>query len=159
MSKLSASVHFNVPPERAWSVVTDFEHAAENIEGIKKLEILTPGVTGKGFRWRETRMMFKKEATEEMEISEWVPPKYYTTEAESCGCHYTCKISLTPEAGGTRVEMSMDAKPLTLPAKIMSGVMGWMMSGSIRKLFEKDLNDLKRHAEGRTSSSTAPAGA
>ena len=92
--------------------------------------------------------MFKKEATEEMEITEWAPPKYYVTEAESCGCHYRCTIALTPEAGGTRVEMSLDAKPMNFPAKVMSALMGWMMAGACRKAFDKDLADLKRHVEG-----------
>lgn len=150
MATFTTSILFNAPQQRVWEVITDFENAAERVQAIKKLEILTPGVVGKGMRFRETRIMFKKEATEEMEISEWVPPKRYVTEAESCGCHYRCTFACTSEGSGTRVEVTMEAKPLSLPAKIMSAIMTNLMAGSIRKAFEKDLNDLKRVAEAGT---------
>jgi hypothetical protein len=156
MTTIATSAHFSAPPERVWSVLSDFEHAAGRIEAIRKIEILTPGPVGKGTRFRETRMMFKKEATEEMEITEWVPPRRYVLECESCGCHYRSAVSCTPEENGTRVEMSMEAKPLSFAAKILGALMGWMMAGACRKAFEKDLSDLKRHVEG---GATAPAAA
>ena len=44
-----------------------------NISGIQKVEILSDTTEGEGHRWRETREMFGKEATEDMEITHYNP--------------------------------------------------------------------------------------
>lgn len=147
MPRVETGIHFSAPQDAVWAHITDLERAEERIQGIKKLELLTDGPIGKGSRFRETRVMFGKEATEEMEITGWNPPNSYTIEAESHGCHYTSVISLEPEGDGTRVSISFEGQPLTFGAKVMSGLMGWMMKGACRKAFEADFNDLKKSLE------------
>ena len=130
-----------------WEVVTDLAGAPDRIAAIKSLEVLTEQPFGVGTRWRETRAMFGKEATEEMEVSAVTPGESYTTEAESCGCHYTCVVRVAPDGTGSRLSMSMAAKPLTLVARVMSVVMMPMMRGMVVKAFAKDLADIKAAAE------------
>jgi len=154
MAEAKSSMHIDAPQQQVWDAVTDLHNAADRIEGIAKMEVLTDGPVGKGTRFRETRIMFRKEATEEMEITEWDPPNAYTTECSSHGCHYTSVIRCVPDGNGTRVEMSLDAKPLTAGAKVMSTLLGWMMKGACAKAFAKDLEDIKQYVEG----SPAPAG-
>jgi len=74
MKPLACQINIAAPSALVWSVVTDIERAAENIPAIKSVEILDGPRTGKGLRWRETRVMFGREATEVMEIAEWKPP-------------------------------------------------------------------------------------
>lgn len=158
MTPIAATVYINAPLERVWDFVSDIERAANMIEAIKRIELLTPGPVGKGTRFKETRVMFKKDATEEMEITEWAPPRRYVLECDSCGCHYRSAVSCIAEGDGTRVEMSMEAKPLSAVAKIMALLISRMMAGSMRKAFAKDLNDIKRAVEaGVAVSSTAAA--
>ena len=157
MDPITASKHFNASLETVWEVMADLENAADRIQAIVKLEVLTDGPVGLGTRFRETRIMFKKEATEEMEITAWDPPNSYTTEADGCGCHYICVITCEGDGDGTNVTMSMSVVPLTTFGKIMGALMGWMMKGACVKAFAKDLDDLKAFVESSGAASTQPA--
>ena len=125
---------------------TDFEHAADNVSGIERLEILTDGPVGKGTRFRETRIMFNREATEEMEITQWENGKSYTVEAESCGAHYSTKFTVEPQGASTLVRMDMQVRPLTMAARLMAPL-GWLMKGAVKKCVEADMDDLKQGLE------------
>ena len=157
MDPIIVSNHVDAPLEMVWEVVADIENAADRIQAIVKLEVLTDGPVGQGTRFRETRIMFKKEATEEMEITVWDPPNSYTTEADGCGCHYTTMITCEGDGDGTTVTMSMSIVPLTTFGKIMGALMGWMMRGAGVKAFAKDLDDLKIFVESSPSASARPA--
>ncbi|MBM4108632.1 MAG: SRPBCC family protein [Phycisphaerae bacterium] len=146
MKQVVAIETMDVPPERAFSVLTDLAHAAGRVKGITKLEVLTPGMVGKGTRFRETRVMFGKEATEEMEITAFDPPRSYTVEAWSHGCHYVSVLAVRPDEAGSVVEMTFSATPLSFMAKVLSPLMG-LMARSCRKMMRQDLADLKAAAE------------
>jgi carbon monoxide dehydrogenase subunit G len=148
MPTVSTSIYFDAPQDRVWEVVTDLANAADRISAIMRLELLTDGPVGMGTRFRETRVMFRKEASEEMEITEWDPPHRYVTEAESHGARYRTTISCTPDGDRTRVEMTMEATPLSFFAKLMGVALGWMMKGVCRRAFETDLEDLRSVIEG-----------
>ncbi len=135
-------------PERVFAVCTDFANITANIPSIKKMEILTPGPVGKGTRFRETRVMFGKEATETMEIADFVPGRSVSISGFSCGTRFLTRFDFHSEGSGTRVEMKMEFTPETLFAKLMSPL-GWLMAGSMKKVIEQDLDDVKAVAEGR----------
>jgi carbon monoxide dehydrogenase subunit G len=145
---VSVSRQVDAPPAQVWAIVTDFAGAPQRISAIKRLEVITDGPVGKGTRFRETRIMFKKEATEEMTITAWNPPYNYAIECESCGAHFRSVISCTPasDGAGTIIEMSMATKPISFMAKLMSPL-GKLFAGACMKACEQDLNDLKRAAE------------
>ena len=148
MAKLQISRQVNASPQRVFEVFTDFDHAAENISQIKKLEVLTPGSIGKGTRFKETRVMMGHEATETMEIVDYEPLKTYSVGCTSCGCSYLSRFDFVPENGGTRVDMSFEGKPLTFMAKLMSPL-GWFMMGTMKKCMEGDVEDLQKVAEAK----------
>ena len=155
MGPITASKHLSAPLETVWEAIANFENAADRIQTIVKLEVLTDGPIGLGTRFREARIMFKKEATEEMEITTWNPPNSYTTEADGCGCHYTTVITCEGDGDGARVTMTMSIVPLTTFGKIMGALMGWMMKGACTKAFDKDLEDLKVFVESSPSAQPA----
>ena len=148
MSTLTLNRHISAPPERVFTLTTDVEAFPKVVPGIKKTELLTPGPVGRGTRFRETREMFGKEATETMEFVEFSPPTGYTIGCTSCGVEYRTSFDLrAAPAGGTDLVMTMDCRPVTLFAKVVSPVMGLMMKGTMRKLLEADLDAVKRAAE------------
>ncbi len=157
MGPITASKHLRAPLETVWEVMAEFDNAADRIQAIVKLEVLTDGPVGLGTRFRETRIMFKKEATEEMEITAWDPPNSYTTEADGCGCHYTTVITCEGDGDGTKVTISMSIAPLTTFGKIMGALMGLMMKSAGAKAFAKDLEDLKAFVESSDTASAQPA--
>jgi len=55
--------HIAAPPMRVFAAASDFRNAPQRIHGIKKVEMLSTGPVGVGTRFKETRVLFKKEAT------------------------------------------------------------------------------------------------
>jgi uncharacterized membrane protein len=148
MAQFSVRRTIAAPIEAVFALAADFANAPKHVSGIKRVEMLTDGPVRVGTRFRETRVMFGKEATEEMEVVALTPPHGYVLGSETCGCRYRCEIRLTPAANGTDVVMNFDAQPLTFFAKIMCKLMGFMMK-SVSKACEQDLEDLKAAVESR----------
>jgi carbon monoxide dehydrogenase subunit G len=143
------------PVATVFARASDVRGWADCISGIERVEVLTDGPIGVGTRFRETRIMFKKEATEEMEITAFEPPRRYALAGESCGCRYQTEITCEPAgASKTRVRMTFESTPLTFAAKVLSVLMRPMMKMMV-KTCGRDLDDLKAAIEG--SSTSAPA--
>ena len=103
MATISVSTNVAAPIDQVFKVYTEIEKAAERIPDITALEVLSEGPFGEGTRWRETRVIMKKEATEEMWVTDVDPPNSYTVASESHGMKYSTLFSFTPEGDGTRV--------------------------------------------------------
>ena len=151
MASVKVSVTIAAPVERVFEVMTDLENAPNRVSGIKSLELLTPKPVGSGTRFRETRVMFGKEATEEMEITRFDPPRSYTVEAESHGTHYTSVLTFTPRGNSpqpmTDVDMTFEGRPLTTMSKVMGAVMMPFFRKACEKAMAQDLHDLKKAIE------------
>ena len=133
-------------PERVFEVATDLRNMPETMSAIDSLEVLTAGPFGEGTRWRETRTLHGRQATEEMWVTGFDPPRSYVVEAESHGAHYRTELRFLPEEDGTRVTFVFGARPVSFLARLFS-VLSWLMLKSLRKALEQDLEDLKRAAE------------
>jgi carbon monoxide dehydrogenase subunit G len=144
--QIKVSKDINAPIERVFDVFSDITQAEQRVAGISKVEILSDVKQGKGTHWRETRVMFGREATEEMEISAFNPNQSYEVVAESRGMKYHTIYTFTSNGDITRVEMVFSGKPMTLVAKLMSPL-GMLMQGPARKALDADMDDLKRVAE------------
>ncbi len=146
MGRITLNKFIDAPPERVFEVFADLRNAAGRVSAITKIEMLTDGPVGVGTRWRETRVMFKKEATETIEITAFDPPRSYTTLANSCGCRYECAFRFEPQDQGTRVTVEFAWTAQSLLAKLMAPL-GKLMASTCMKAFDKDLSELKAHCE------------
>lgn len=149
MAIVAIEKHTEASPDDVFALATDFRRAAERFRAITKTEVFTEGPTRLGTRFRETQIMFKREASEEMEVTRFDPPKGYDLSAESNGCRYLIALRFKPNGKGTQVEMKFDGTPLSFFSKLMSAVMMPMMLNSMKKACEGDLNDLKTAAESQ----------
>ena len=87
--KIKAKVSIKGKKEDVWDVITDIEGSVERISAIESVEILEKPATGiLGLKWKETRTMFGKEATEIMWVTDAKENEYYQTRAESHGALY-----------------------------------------------------------------------
>ncbi|MEM1329374.1 MAG: SRPBCC family protein [Planctomycetota bacterium] len=143
---MAVETRIEAPVDRVFAMSCDFENAVNVIEAIKKVEMLTDGPVRVGTRFRETRVMFGRETTEEMEVTALTPGKSYEISADSCGCDLTCLVWFQPDGDATRLGFDMRSKPRTLAAKVMSPL-GALMAGSMRKALLSDLESIKRAAE------------
>jgi uncharacterized membrane protein len=158
MKTLEVSQTVRAPIESVFAVASDLPRAAEFISAITEIEMLTDGPVGEGTKWRETRMMFGRKATEVMWITEWDPPNGYVVEARSHGSHYMTSLSYEAlGAGETRIRMTFGATAETVMAKVMMLVCAFMTK-TIIKCFEADLRDIKTYCEAGGSGQTGESG-
>ncbi|HEX7259689.1 MAG TPA: SRPBCC family protein [Candidatus Saccharimonadia bacterium] len=145
--KIADSIHIDAPIEKVFGVFTDLESASARIKAITKLEIIDgPSSMQVGTKWRETRTLFGKEATEVMWVTELVQNANYAVEAESHGTKYHSKYFFKQNGGATDVEMVFEAEPVSTSARLMS-FMGFLFAGATKKALHKDLEDLKAVCE------------
>ncbi|MFI4898454.1 MAG: SRPBCC family protein [Phycisphaerales bacterium JB059] len=139
------------PVERAFAAFTDFDFAAETIEGIKGFEVLTEGGFREGARFRETRVMGKKERTEEMWVSAYEAGRGYTISAASCGCEMHFDHSFRAVEGGSEVEMAGRMRAVSLGAKLTRPL--WpLMNVWMKKCVNKDLDEMIGRIEAEAAS-------
>ncbi len=146
MAAVTIEKRIEAAPERVFAVATDLDDLTETISGIVSVEVLTEGPVGHGTRWRETRVLHGRRATEEMGITGFDPPRSFVVEAASHGAEYRTEFRFEPEGAGTRVTLVFSARPVRLLARVLS-VLSAAMMGSVRKAIEQDLEDVKRAAE------------
>lgn len=135
--------------KRTWAVATDLAHAVDVITAITALERLDGGdAFALGTRWRETRRMFGREATEEMAVTHLDPGRSYVVESDSGGTHYVSKLSVDALGEArSRIEMSFDAESSGLVARALEVTIGRLLVGSLRKELARDLADIAAAAE------------
>lgn len=149
MALMEITKRIEAPVEDVFEAFTDFAGAAEHVQGIKRVEMLTDGPPRVGTRWRETRIMYGREATETLEITAFEPNRRYTAGCNACGCRLESTFLFQPEGDATRVRVTMDGQPLTTFAKLMAPLTRWMMGPSMKKCMDKDIEDLKKVVEKR----------
>ena len=146
MAHFTIGKHVNATRGEVFAIASDFQNAAQNIRGIERLQVLTDGPIGLGTRFRETRVMFGKDSTEEKEITAFDPPEGYTVENDACGMHYRAEYRFIPDIAGTHLRVTFDTRPVTFLAKLMSPL-AMLMTGSLKKCIDASLEDLKVAAE------------
>ena len=72
MPSLTVTKEIGAPPDLVFATVADIENFSQAVPHIVDVEILSETRRGVGTRFRETRLMGGKEATAEMEVTEYV---------------------------------------------------------------------------------------
>ena len=131
-----------------WNVISNIAEAPRYMSGIVATQILSKPEEGLlGLRWKETRVLYGKQADEILEIIEVVPKKSYTVVAFNHGMRYHSRMQVIPKDSLSILKMSFTATPKTLSAKIMSNVMWPFIRKSMNTILLQDLRDIKKQAE------------
>lgn len=148
--KIQSTITINADVSTVFDVFTDLTKTTEYISGITGLEVLEgPARLTVGTKWKETRKIFGKEATETMWVTAIAKNKSYTVEAQSNGTKYISVFTFEAVDGRTHVTWVFEGIALSFAAKLMS-CMGFLFAGSMKKMLAKDLEDLKLACEGMT---------
>jgi uncharacterized protein YndB with AHSA1/START domain len=139
------------PPEAVFAAATDIAGWPRFMSGIAEVELLTPGAVTAGTRFRETRAMFGRRASEEMTVAEMLPPQRLVLTAYNHGTAYRAEHSFQPEAGGTRIALKFEGRPVSLLARLFMPL-GVVFMGTVKRQLQADLADLAREAERRHGS-------
>jgi uncharacterized membrane protein len=148
--EIRASKFIAAPIDITFDVFSDISKIEERIDGITKVEILSNTKAGVGTRWRETRIMFGREATEEMEISSFKPNQSYEVVASSNGAEYHSIYTFTEKDGGTQVEMIFTAIARSFLAKLMTPL-AFLFKNATLQALEADMDNLKALCEQKVS--------
>ena len=147
--KTQVQISISGSKEKIWNVISDIEDSVNTIESIQEVNILEKPESGLvGLKWTEKRVLFGKEATETMWISEALPNEFYLTQAESHGSVYTTRVFISTNANENILAMEFAAHPQSFGAKIMWGLMGFIFKNATKKALQKDLEDIKKVVEG-----------
>ena len=146
--RIAVEALINAPPDVVYTVASDIPNWARFISAIEHIEMLTSGPVTLGTRFRETRKMFGRSATEEMQVAELTPPTRFALSAIAHGTVYWSEHTITPSGGGTRLALAFEGRPHTRIARLL-GFMGYLFKRSLVRTLQGDLQDLKREAERR----------
>ncbi|MCB1191463.1 MAG: SRPBCC family protein [Leptospiraceae bacterium] len=144
--KVKAHCTISAPKAKVFNAFSDLKNLANNVRAIKSIELLTPGDVGIGSKFKETRIMFGKESSETMEITQFSFPNYYKEEAQSNGMHYATEWRFVEEGNKTTVSIDFSGTPTTFSAKLLN-VLFLFMVGGMKKAFLADMDDLKKMLE------------
>ena len=75
MSRTEIQRAIAAPADKVFAAVANVEHFSRAVENIERVEFVSDTRTGVGTRFRETRLMRGREATVELEITEFAPPE------------------------------------------------------------------------------------
>jgi uncharacterized protein YndB with AHSA1/START domain len=136
-------------PEDVFAVLTDLDAAGEWMPNLVGIDVLTDQEFGVGTRWRETRKMFGREASEHFEVTACERPTevgIYVDGKKGDSGNVEYRFVYTLEADGD------DATHLTLSSELSGmGFFGRLMfklfGGSFKKAIRKDLDAMKEHIE------------
>ena len=144
---VTVTEEINAPAAAVWNLVTDIDRWTDRISGIVSVEVVERPASGiVGLKWREKRILFGKEAVETMWISAAEPQHWYETTAINHGAVYSTRISLEEKNDRVSLTATFCTKPTTIGAKLMS-VFAFLFNGTMRKLLQQDLRDIRTAVE------------
>lgn len=146
---ISLSRRVTASPEQVWRVLTDIPGAAETLSGVRRIEMLSGPPYRVGTRWRETRTMFGKTATEELWVSAADAPSSTVVEAESAGTHYVTTFTVTPEGQASLLSMEFSGELVSGSGlhRFLWKAFGKAGLRAVSKTMRADLDDIAVAAE------------
>ncbi len=146
MTTVTVTNQVAAPVEKTFGMFTDVEHAAEHVEGIKEVQMLTPGVFELGTRWLETREVLGHLDTVEMEVTAFEKNKSYTITHHKAGTRVDTVFTFEPSVTGTKVTIEFGLDSQGLPPGLLAPV-SWAIAGKVRDALGHDLDDMKKSVE------------
>ena len=149
--EIRLSIDIAATPEQVYAVSMDIPRWPDIVSAITSTEILSDGPISEGTVFRETRIMFGREASEDMTIAKLEPPYRYLFTAENHGTSYVTDhiIEGLPD-GTTRLSVIFSGKAQTVIAHLLMPL-GLLLSGSLKKQLMGDLEDIKLAIENTSS--------
>jgi carbon monoxide dehydrogenase subunit G len=149
------------PADVAWAVMTDLERSAAVLSGVTRIERLDDG-TGfdVGTRWRETRTVLGREASEELAVTAIDhADRRCVLEADNRGTHYVSTMAATPTPTGALLQMTLESRDGGFAGRLRARTIGRAVEGMTRSALEQDLRDVAAAAEADAAADTADTAA
>ncbi|MBU2493094.1 MAG: SRPBCC family protein [Bacteroidetes bacterium] len=143
MKPIILAKSINAPINLVFNSIAHIEEFAKIVNDIVDVEFLSENKTGLGARFRETRMMKGKEATTELEVTEYKIDEKIRLVAEAGGTIWDTLFTVKEENGKTILAVTMNASAKNLFAKLIN----MLIAGMVTKSIDKDMNAVKVYCE------------
>lgn len=150
MARVTVTRVVDAPADVVFRTVSDIGHFSQAVPHIVNVEFLSEVRSGVGTRFRETRVMNGREASTELEVTEYVENDRVRIVSEAGGAVWDTVFTVSPAAEGTELSMVMDARPRTLSARLAVPLMLRMVKGAVAR----DMDAVKAFCE-RTAPESA----
>lgn len=145
--RIEEEISIKAPAKDVFKVFSDLNGLEKRVNGIDSIELLEGTAKMKvGTKWKETRTLYGKEATEVMWVTALKKDQYYRVEADSHGTHYVTDYTFEENDGETLVRMVFSGEAYGRMARYMR-LFTKLFDKSVRKALRADLEDLKNHIE------------
>lgn len=143
MTTTSTSRTIAASMEEVFDCVAHIERFRDAIPHIVDVEFLTDTTVGAGTRFRETRLMGKRRATTELEVTEYEAPNHVRLVSDAGGTVWDTTFTLSPLGASTRLDMVMVARPHRLLARVSVPLFARMVA----KAVGSDMDAVKEYCE------------
>ena len=143
MANVTVTRRIDAPADAVFRTVAHVEQFSQALPHVLRVEFLSEVKSGVGARFRETRMMMGREASTELEVTEYVENERVRIASEAGGALWDTVFTVAPDGEGTELKMVMDASPLTTGARMTLP----LVMGAVRKAVEQDMDSVKAFCE------------
>ncbi len=142
-TELSRTIH--APVALVFSTIADISNYSRAVPHIERVEFLSEVKEGVGAHFRETRRMGKRRATTELRVTEYIPNERVRLISDQGGTIWDTVFTVeeSPEEGGTRLKLAMEARPYRFLARLVTPMMKRVIAGAVAA----DLDAVKTFAE------------
>ena len=143
MANVTVTRRIDAPVEVVFGIVAHVDQFSQAVPGILRVEFLSEVKSGVGARFRETRTMMGREASTELEVTEYVENERVRIVSEAGGTLWDTVFTTVPDGEGTALKMVMDARPRSMSARMTLP----LIISTVRKAIEEDLDAVKSFCE------------
>lgn len=143
MPSITISQTIAAPIDRVFQTVADIRQFSRALPHVMNVEFLTETRTGLGTRFRETRLMNRKEMATELEVTEYVENECVRMIADSHGTVWDSTFTVAPKQSQTILTLTMDARA----HKLLPRIMNPLIMGMVKKGVARDMEMVKAFCE------------
>lgn len=143
MANVTVTRRIDAPVHVVFRTIAQVEQFSQAVPGILRVEFLSDVKSGVGARFRETRTMMGREASTELEVTEYVENERVRIVSEAGGALWDTVFTVAPDGEGTGLKMVMEARPQTTSARMTMP----LVLGMVRTAVEKDMDAVKAFCE------------
>ncbi len=143
MGQISITKVINAPVDRVFKAVADIRNFSKAVPDIMDVEFLSDQKSGVGTRFKETREINGREASTELEVTEYEENDHVRIVSDSHGTIWDSLFSVKKVDGNTELTLVMDAKAYKFLPKLLIPIMKFF----IKKEISKDMDAVKVYCE------------
>ncbi len=143
MTTITVTRTIRATAAQVFDLVAHVDNFAQAITAIDNVEYLSDIRKGVGTRFRETRVVFGRYASTELEITEYQPNHRVRLVADSHGAVWDTTFTVEDRGETVSLVMQMHARPYKLLAKVMVR----LNQKLVQKAVEADMEAVKAYCE------------